>query len=97
MGRTLRSRWVETEYGDVLLPIRVRAEQRGSRVRVVAYVQKADIWTVYKKFPWAFVGFIPDAAQLDTLAESGADALCDWLEKNEPAQLDKLLGVGPPT
>ena len=93
-----RSHWIETTVptprGEVLLPVRVRAEAKGQRVRVRAYRRAGTGWTPLQTFPWVDVGFDPTPEALDELAAGGADAVIDWIEQNAPAVWATVLARG---
>jgi hypothetical protein len=91
MADIARSKWIETEYGDTLLPVRGRAEARRTRVRIVTFYLKGKNWLRLRTFPWADVGFTPTPLELDELAMGSMDTVLDWVEQHEGELLNQFL------
>jgi hypothetical protein len=83
----------------VLLPFRIRAyvrTKRPTQVRIRAFHLDAHgTGAPFMTFPWVDVGFVPSSVDLDTLAESGADAVVESLQEHEAALLGVVLLRAP--
>ena len=81
------------------MPFRIRAyvrAKRSTQVRIrVFHLDAHGAGVPFMTFPWVDVGFVPSRVDLDTLAESGADAVVESLQEHEAALLGAVLLRAP--